>query len=150
MASVYDVAQYILEQAPDGEMSAIKLQKLVYYCQAWHLAWEGKPLFKEEIQAWANGPVVPALYDRHRGQLDVKADQGIGHSSNLTAEEKEDIDAVLPTYMDKKPFWLVELTHMESPWKDARGDCPAGKVCTNAISHASMAEYYSSIMPSNG
>jgi uncharacterized phage-associated protein len=68
-ASVYDVAEYIL--AREGEMSAMKLHKLVYYCQAWHLVWDGAPLFDEEIQAWANGPVIPALYELHKGEFTV-------------------------------------------------------------------------------
>lgn len=68
-ATVFDVAEYILEQY--GEMTAMKLQKLVYYCQAWHLAWDGEPLFRESIEAWANGPVVPALYEAHRGVFRV-------------------------------------------------------------------------------
>ena len=61
-----DVADYIL--AKKGTMSAMKLQKLVYYAQAWHLVWEDKELFPEEIQAWANGPVVPSLYTLHQPQ----------------------------------------------------------------------------------
>lgn len=65
-ASVVDVAEYILEQC--GPMSAIKLQKLCYYSQAWHLALDGVPLFTEPIHAWANGPVIPALYEMHKGR----------------------------------------------------------------------------------
>ncbi|WP_307850044.1 MULTISPECIES: type II toxin-antitoxin system antitoxin SocA domain-containing protein [unclassified Saccharopolyspora] len=42
-------------------MTAMKLQKLVYYSQAWHLVWDERPLFDEPVQAWANGPVVPDL-----------------------------------------------------------------------------------------
>ena len=46
----------------------MKLQKLVYYCQAWSLVWDDMPLFESRIEAWANGPVVLDLYYRHRGQ----------------------------------------------------------------------------------
>lgn len=67
MAEAIDVAEYILHK--NGEMSAMRLHKLVYYCQAWHLVWEGGPLFKDEIHAWANGPVIPSLYELHRGQF---------------------------------------------------------------------------------
>ncbi|HSX11345.1 MAG TPA: type II toxin-antitoxin system antitoxin SocA domain-containing protein, partial [Chlamydiales bacterium] len=64
--SVLDVAAYILEKQPKNEpITAWKLQKLVYYCQAWSLVWDEKPLFKEKILAWANGPVVKELYLRH-------------------------------------------------------------------------------------
>lgn len=71
MAAAIDVAEYILSQ--HGEMSAMKLHRLVYYSQGWHLAWEGHPLFEDEIQAWANGPVIPALYELHRGSFTLKA-----------------------------------------------------------------------------
>lgn len=53
-------------------MSAMKLHRLLYYSQAWHLAWEGKPLFDDEIQAWANGPVVASIYELHRGEFIVE------------------------------------------------------------------------------
>lgn len=59
MASVYDVATYILEK--QGAMTTWKLQKLVYYSQAWSLVWDDDVLFPEEIEAWANGPVVREL-----------------------------------------------------------------------------------------
>ena len=60
MATVFDVAFYILDKL--GDMSTMKLQKLCYYAQAWSLAWDGFPLFDEEFQAWANGPVCRELY----------------------------------------------------------------------------------------
>src|ERR1700730_81854 len=67
--TVHDVAAFIVNR--QGEMSAMKLQKLVYYSQAWSLVWDDEPLFDDAIEAWANGPVVRALYARHRGQFKV-------------------------------------------------------------------------------
>jgi hypothetical protein len=58
--SVVTVAEYIL--AAGGEMETSKLQSLVYLCQAWHLAATGLPLFREPIEAWAEGPIVPVLH----------------------------------------------------------------------------------------
>lgn len=60
MANVFDVAKYILEVK--GTMSTMKLQKLCYYAQAWSLVWDDKPLFGEEFEAWANGPVCRELF----------------------------------------------------------------------------------------
>ena len=57
--SVLDVAASILKQ--HGPMSTWKLQKLCYYSQAWSLVWDEEPLFSEDIQAWAHGPVIPKL-----------------------------------------------------------------------------------------
>lgn len=71
MADVFDVAAYILNK--QGRMTTMKLQKLCYYAQAWHLVWAEKPLFDEPIQAWANGPVCPELYQAHKGKFDIDA-----------------------------------------------------------------------------
>ena len=46
MASVSDVAAYILQQ--QGAMTTWKLQKLIYYSQAWSLVWDDDALFPEE------------------------------------------------------------------------------------------------------
>ncbi|WP_328689855.1 DUF4065 domain-containing protein [Streptomyces phaeochromogenes] len=74
----FGVAEYILQKHAAAEpdrpaMTAMKLQKLVYYCQAWHLAWEGRASFPEAIRAWASGPVCPALYELHQGHFEIEA-----------------------------------------------------------------------------
>src|SRR5271157_4427990 len=102
MASVNDVAAYILKKR--GRTTAMKLQKLVYYCQAWSLVWDDKPLFKARIEAWANGPVVPSLYNLHRGKFDVA--RWPGDPNALTDSERETVDAVLRFYGDKSSQWL--------------------------------------------
>ncbi|MEE8483821.1 MAG: type II toxin-antitoxin system antitoxin SocA domain-containing protein [Nitrospinota bacterium] len=141
--SVHDVAKYILKK--QGSMTAMKLQKLVYYCQAWSLVWDEKPLFKENIEAWANGPVVRKLYEAHRGKFKVDSWR-IGKISNLSQSQKATIDSVLKFYGKKTSQWLSELTHKERPWKEARkGLAPSDRGCT-IIKHASMAEYYESLI----
>jgi len=139
MATVHDVAAYILKK--QGSMTTMKLQKLVYYCQAWSLVWDEKALFPEKIQAWANGPVVPALYELHRGQFSLKS-WSHGNCNKLTTEQRETIDAVLKYYGDKSSQWLSDLTHRENPWLDARNSLPSGARGSKVITHASMMEYY--------
>jgi uncharacterized phage-associated protein len=143
MATAHDVAAYILKQR--GSMSAMKLEKLVYYSQAWHLVWEDEALFADRIEAWANGPVTPALYKEHRGKLTVGSWQ-TGDADALRAKQRGSIDAVLNYYGDKTAFWLSELTHRESPWKDARGDLGPGQRGSTEIKKSSMAEYYGSLV----
>lgn len=142
MANVFDVAKYILEK--QGSMTTMKLQKLVYYSQAWSLVWDEKPIFEERIEAWASGPVVRELYEEHRGVF-VITDLGKGNIDNLEPEQKETIDAVLEAYGGKSAQWLADLTHMEKPWNDARQGIPIGQNCDNEITLASMSEYYSSL-----
>lgn len=144
MASVFDVAQYILQQK--GQMTTWKLQKLVYYSQAWSLVWDQRPLFNERIEAWANGPVSPDLYGRHRGQFLID-NLAVGQIENLDATARETIDAVLSYYGDQHPQWLSDLTHAEAPWKDARGTLAPGVSCQAEITHGAMAAYYEALPP---
>lgn len=138
MADVNDVAAYILSSL--GPMSAMKLQKLVYYSQAWHLVWEERPLFDAPIQAWANGPVVYALYDQHRGRFSLDAWDGDG--GRLSEAERSTVDAVLQGYGNLTAHQLSEMTHREAPWQIAREGLPEGSRSTSIISVASMHEYY--------
>ena len=144
MADVFDVAKYILEK--QGSMTTMKLQKLVYYSQAWSLVWDEKPIFEEKIQAWASGPVVRELYDEHRGAFLIP-NLGKGNIGNLKPEEIETVVAILNAYGDKPAQWLSDLTHMEQPWNEAREGIPIGQNCENEITQASLAEYYSSLSP---
>ena len=144
MAHAEDVAKYIL--AKTGEITAMKLQKLVYYSQAWSLVWDETALFDEEIQAWANGPVVPALYARHRGKFKVSKDNFLeGDINTLTPNQQDSIDKVLEALQGKSGQWLSELAHIEFPWRDARSGLKPTEKSENVVSLAAMHEYYSSL-----
>jgi uncharacterized phage-associated protein len=146
-ATVFDVAKYILKKT--GSITTMKLQKLVYYSQAWSLVWDEKPLFSEKIEAWSNGPVVRELFERHRGSFKISASKLCqGDARRLKKEEKETIDGVLSYYADKPSQWLSDLTHAEDPWREARAGLPAMIRGANEITLESMARYYGSL-PAN-
>ena len=121
MATVHDVAASILERT--GPTTAMKLQKLAYYAQAWHAVWDDQTLFEAEFQAWRNGPVCRDLYDIHRGQFQV-TDWPAGEPSRLTQ---------------------ADLTHSEAPWREAREGLDPGSSSATPITLESMVEYYSSL-----
>jgi uncharacterized phage-associated protein len=143
MASVHDVAAYILSR--QGRMTAMKLEKLVYYAKAWHFVWDSESLFPQRTEAWANGPVVPELYAEHRGQFNVESLKK-GDPGALEPSERGSIDAVLEHYGSMTPYQLSELTHSERPWREARGDTPAGERSHAEISEAAMFEYYDGLL----
>lgn len=142
MASVLDVAAFILQES--GEMTAMKLQKLAYYSQAWSLVWDEAPLFDEDFQAWANGPVSPVLYQKHKGSFSVSEISG-GNPGALTEKQKETVLAVLNFYGKHTGAELSQLTHREAPWVDARQGAAPGERSSAPITHAAMAEYYGSL-----
>jgi len=143
--SALDVAKYILEKTGQT-MSTMQLQKLLYYCQAWHAAWTNRPLFDETFEAWANGPVCYALYDHHRGKYAISvATLDAGSADRLAPEQAEVVDRILAAYLPLNGLQLSQLTHSERPWLDARGDLPSGARSREVISWKAMRSYYADL-----
>ena len=140
--SAHDVAAYILERR--GSMSTMKLQKLVYYSQAWHLVWDEEPLFTEAIEAWANGPVVYELFDVHRGHFTVDS-WPRGDRNNLADNERETVDVVLDGYGDLDGRKLSALTHGEGPWLDARDGLRPTESSSKEITCDALQIYYTGV-----
>lgn len=144
--TVDDVAAYILSKT--GAMSAMKLQKLLYYSQAWSLVWDDRPLFPERIEAWANGPVIPDLYTKHKGQFDIQS-WSYGNPISLDDAAKETVDAVLEYYAPHNAQWLSDLAHSERPWREARAGLAEGERGNREITLESMMEFYSTLSINN-
>lgn len=140
--TVFDVAAYIV--AKRGSMSPMKLQKLVYYSQAWSLAWTGVPLFIERIEAWRDGPVVPALYQVHR-KLSIVDGLDRGDASRLSLTQLETVDSVLSYYGTRSGKELSDLTHGEPPWLRARQGLHFWQAGNREIGHTELLNYYKSI-----
>lgn len=141
--SVLDVASYVLSRT--GPVSTMMLQKLLYYCKAWSLAWFHAPLFQTGFEAWQRGPVSRELFSQHRGRR-VIAQEDIASSHVLSASERKLIDNVLSVYQEEDPEWLSSLTHEELPWRQTRGDLPEDARCDRQIDPALMEDYYSSLV----
>ena len=140
--SVHDVAAYILQKC--GEMSAMKLQKLVYYSQAWSLVWDERPLFSERIEAWIGGPIVPALFAQYEGTFSPK-EWSMGDADALDDDGRETIDVILKGYGNKNAQELHDLTHREDYWKAAREGLAANERGNREITHGAMYEFYEAL-----
>jgi len=126
MFTVFDIARYLLhlDDQIDGEgLSNLKLQKLVYYCQGFHLALEGTPAFAEPIEAWRYGPVVPDLYHslKHNGKAPVQPIAGC-EPDNIDAATADVLVDVYNVYGQFSAWRLRDMTHEEKPWIDHEKD----------------------------
>ena len=110
-----DAAKYMLLKK--GSLTGFELEKLLYYCQAWSLAIDRKPLFREEIHAYENGPVVKAVSMQHMGQRTVLPSSINGDVNALSDADVALIDAVLKAYEGMTGDQLAKLSHEEEPWQ---------------------------------
>jgi uncharacterized phage-associated protein len=141
MLNAKQVAEYFLtsvdEEAGDS-LSNLKLQKLVYYAQGYHLALSGSPAFPENIEAWQHGPVVPDLYRAYRrfGAGAIPKPEAFD-PDGLDLNTRELLDEVYTVYGQFSASKLRNMTHAEKPWADAYAIGPS-----TVISLESMKSFF--------
>lgn len=138
--SIFDVANYILTSI-GGDISAMKLQKLCYYSQAWTLVWDNQELFPEDFLRWDNGPVCRELFDLHQGMFFVNPSiiaQDILSNTEFSKDQLRNIDQILEDYGQYAGSDLSEMTHREAPWLETPKNAVIPKIL--------MKEYYSSLI----
>ncbi|TQS42908.1 DUF4065 domain-containing protein [Cryptosporangium phraense] len=111
------------ETGEDPGLTNLKLQKLLYYAQGHYLGEHGKPLFSDEIQAWAHGPVVPNEYHRlkHFGAGPIDTERAVAESFDWDdyRDVEQHLIKVWNTYAKYAAWALRQRTHSERPWKEA-------------------------------
>lgn len=119
-----DIAKLLLQKVQLlGEQSELltnlKLQKLLYYEQGYHLAYFNTPLFEESIEAWQYGPVVVSVYDEYKRFGNTGIQIEIMPTISLLPEEQELFDEVFDLYSKYSAIGLMNMTHAEAPWQSA-------------------------------
>ena len=151
MPLAMDVAKWFLgkiDRDAGDSITHLKLQKLVYYAQAWSLALRGEPLFAEDFKAWAHGPVASSIYMAYRDHgwsaLPVPDDV-----PEFDEDTEEFLSEILEVYGEYSAKALEDMTHNEDPWVNARGDLPPEARSNAVISKDEMASYYHELYEEN-
>lgn len=144
MTTIFDVVKYVLDKY--GAMSAMKLQKLLFYSQAMSLVWDDLPIFEDDFEAWAKGSVFRSLLNTHKGKFMLNNSELLKpyktNVSHLTDEQKKTINAVVSSLIDYPPYVLSDMVHQEKPWQEACGNLLQSVHCQAVISETAMLEYY--------
>ncbi len=133
-----------VDRTAGDALTHLKLQKLVYYAQAWALVLLDRPLFEEEVQAWAHGPVVPSVWQAFR-EHGWEAIPPPDERPRVDGETQELLRDVLGTYGERSATALEALTHREDPWLLARGDLPPEARSAAVIPKEHMRSFYSAL-----
>lgn len=152
------VIAYLIDVKKVSNMTPKKLQKMLYYCYAWHLALtaenaeiseiENSKLFNESFEAWVHGPVIKKVYDKYKNFRNKEIDSsGFEFDSKmLTGDELGTIDEVIEVYGEFNGNELESISHAEDPWIEAREGKRALDICTNKLSDVTIFKYYVSRM----
>jgi uncharacterized phage-associated protein len=144
MASAQDVAAWFLgaiDRKAGDALTNLKLQKLVYYAQAWALALLDRPLFDEDVEAWQHGPVVESVYQRMKA-FGTNPLPILRRPHRFEREELVLLEDVLAVYGEHSAHFLEALTHQEDPWRTTRGDLGANSRSRRAIPSSVMRSFY--------
>lgn len=153
-SNIHDVTDYIITRFADdpGSLNLLKLQKLLYYVQAWHLALGAGVLFVGGFQAWVHGPANREIYDRFKSTHMMFSDVRRDHirpefeETHLSEGARRHIDEILESYGDLSGTQLERMTHDERPWIEARAGLKSFDRCETLIAESSMVTFYQSLL----
>lgn len=144
-------------------VSPLKLQKILYYEQAWHMVFFGRnnQLFDAAPQAWVNGPVYPVIYHEYKDKVSgmcehlkeqhfgvdnqndiLSSIQSLSEAMRLSKEQTDLIDSVIMLYGTKTQNQLILVTHSELPWCEKREGLLPFEASEREISLDTMYNYY--------
>lgn len=145
------LCKYILQRI--GPANQLKIQKLAYYFQAFHLAYYHAPVIEDNFQAWVHGPVSIKIWDHYKSQsllydnIAVPREE-IDLTEDLTFEQIGLINEVLRVYGPFASYELEALTHSEQPWREAREGLSSTDKCNRIINQETMKNFYRSLIDS--
>jgi uncharacterized phage-associated protein len=146
IASPWHVADFLLvDSRRKGELlTNLKLQKLLYYAQAWFLVLQnGRPIFSEDFEAWVHGPVLVSQYNRFKSYEWRPIDsRDVRPPGALPASLGKHLEEVIKVFGSETAVSLELMTHREPPWIKARGPISPTAKSSAKISKQSMLEYY--------
>lgn len=141
------IAHYFMEKSRQDKRDDFtnkKLQKLLFYTQAWSLVLNNKKIIPEHFEAWIHGAAIPSLYGRYKkfGFQQITEEYDTDEFEILTAPEKLLLDEVWEVYGKYDPDYLEELNHSEQPWQEARRNTSPLESSRATISEDDMKAYY--------
>jgi len=141
-----DVALYFIKKGVDEKkpITNKKMQKLVYYAQAWSLVLNKEKLFNERIEAWVHGPAIPSLYKKFMqfGSEPIVLENSEFENINFSKKQEKLLSNIWQVYGKYPADYLEALSHSELPWQEARGDAPSSQPSNKTIKLETIKTFY--------
>lgn len=146
------VVDFVIYRLISDGLTHLKLQKILYYIEAWYQGIYKTSIIENDFEAWVHGPVCREVFDRFKqnkglytlfsnSDIELTEQQIENYFSNYP-QQREHILEVLNIYGGYTGNQLEQLTHQEAPWINARSGIPSNHVSCNIISKKDMQDYY--------
>lgn len=148
VTTLNSVADYLLcfAQEHGDVMTPLKLQKMVFYADAWYMALnDGEELIADRFEAWVHGPVARDLYIRFADYKWQPITREVRYP-RLPYQVREHLEEIYNVFGRYSAYELELMTHQEEPWLMARGRLPSDVPCENRIDKYVTAEFYRGMM----
>jgi len=148
VTTLNSVADFLLcfAQEHGDVMTPLKLQKMVFYADAWFMALnDGNELIADKFEAWVHGPVARDLYIRFADYKWQPISEEI-ECPKLAPNVVEHLEEIYQVFGGYSAYELEQLTHQEAPWIQARGNKAANEICRTDIDKNLTAEFYRGMM----
>lgn len=142
MLQAIDVAKWFINNV---QPEPLKLQKLLYLSQGYSYAFNGKPLFNDDMEAWVHGPVVPNVYSQYKNYFY----NPINIKYELPHYEEEDLavmEYVKDNFSKYDAKYLEQLSHNQDPWIEARSGLDPDERSHKTIDEGLVSDYFTSLV----
>jgi len=123
MVTALDVARLFLNWSyKNGDLiTNLRIQKLLYYAQAWYLVNYNRRLFNDPIEAWDLGPVIRSVYKKYKkyGGEPIPYKTNNKEETVFQPHQIHFLGEYFKIYSNLSATALVSLSHSETPWKNA-------------------------------
>ena len=139
MIGIQHIVNYFLSDTndrDDSDISNLKLQKLIYYAQAFHLAIYELPFFDEDFEAWTHGPVCPEIHHKYKHYKSSPIPLTSDFEPDLfTLDQLDLLNEINDVFGQYSAWKLRNMTHSEAPWLSK-------EAFAGVIDKPSMMEFY--------
>ena len=110
-----EVARYIVNLCleHDRPVSNLRMQKILYLAHVYYIMKQNKPLIKDDFEAWLIGPIIPEVYREYSIYAGAPIIPFYKEDADIDTEKIKVVEKLIINLSAKKPWELVELTHMD-------------------------------------
>lgn len=116
-----DVANFLIHQSGYTK-TPLQIQEMSYFAHGYMLALRNRPLFRDNVESWEHGPVIPSLHHAFKKwHYSPIAEVSGGMPRDFDSDERELLEMILRKYGRYCGYYLSQLAHScgkrITPWK---------------------------------